>query len=103
MRALDIIGVDFELRFGVDLRVGRQQQMYSICFAIGLLCFRVNVDLAVEDSVRCAIEDSFVDLMAGWQFGRQVLDPCLVVNVLRAIDEVQTIEGDFAPGPGQGR
>jgi hypothetical protein len=49
VRALDVVGKDFQLRLGVDDRVLGKQQVLVALFGVGFLRVGRNDDLAVED------------------------------------------------------
>src|SRR5262249_45848349 len=86
VRALDIIGVNLQLRLGVDHCIVRQQQRLVGLACVRLLGILVDVNLAVEDAAGPAIKDALVKLMAGAaRLG--VVDPRVIVNQLIAAGE----------------
>src|SRR6185437_14811588 len=91
VRALDVVGVDLELRLCIDARTFREKQVVVALLAIGLLCFGPDVHLAVEDRVRLAVHDTLVQLVAGAAL-LGVDDARLVINGLLAIHEIQSIQ-----------
>ena len=52
VRALHVVGVDLQLRLGVDLRVVGEQQVMVGLLGVGLLRVLADDDPAVEDAVR---------------------------------------------------
>src|SRR5262249_17147161 len=64
MRSLHIVGVNLELRLGVDLPVVREQQVAIGLLGIGLLRVLVDDDPAVENAMRMIVEDAIVELPA---------------------------------------
>ena len=62
--ALHVVGVDFQLRLGVNLRVVGKQQVAVRLLGVGFLRVFVHDDAAVENPVRMAIQDSVVELAA---------------------------------------
>src|SRR4029079_12783179 len=64
MRTLHVVGKNLELRLRIDAgRIGKQKIVVAL-LSICLLRFGMNVDLAVEYSVRASVEYSLVQLMA---------------------------------------
>src|SRR5262249_49858019 len=53
--ALDVVGENFELGLGVDLRVVREQQVAIGLLGVGLLCFAADNDATVENAVSLII------------------------------------------------
>ena len=49
MRALDLVGMNLELRPRVDFRAGREQQAAAGLLRVGIDRARIDDDLAVED------------------------------------------------------
>ena len=64
MRAFHVVGEDLELGLGVDLDVGRQQQIVVGLIGVGLLGVAPDHDLAGEHRVRLAVEHALVELVA---------------------------------------
>jgi hypothetical protein len=83
VRALDIVGVDLELRPGIDGRIRRQQDVAAGLLGIGLLGVRADDDPAAEDPRRPAAQDALVDLPA-MAAGAGVVEDGEVVGVLLA-------------------
>ena len=54
VRALHVVGVDLQLRLGVDLRVIGEQQVAVGLLGVGLLRVFVHDDAAVKNAVRVA-------------------------------------------------
>ena len=92
MRTLDVVGVDFELGLGVDLRRLREQEVLVGLIGVGFLRGLVNVDLAAEDAGGSAAEDALVELVAlAVRLG--VFDERVVIDVLRPVFDVEAVEG----------
>src|SRR5262249_48229265 len=64
VRALDVVGVDFELRLGVDLGIVRQEQCFVGLLGIGLLSVLRHANLAVEYASGLPIKHALVELVA---------------------------------------
>ena len=69
----------------------RQQQVFVVLDRVGFLGVGAHDDLAVEDADRAAVENALVELMAG-AVRLGVVDQGVVIDVLRAVDGVQTVE-----------
>ena len=92
MRALDVVGVDLELGFGIDARVVREQLVLVGLVGVGLLCGLVHVDLAAKDTARLAAENALVELVTlAVRLG--VLDKRMIIDVLVAVFDVEAVEG----------
>src|SRR5262249_27657710 len=79
--ALDVVGVDFQLRLGVDLRLVAQQQVAVGLLGVGLLCSLMDNDAAMEYAARLFVQDAVVVLAAG-AMRRLVFDLHVVIQVL---------------------
>ena len=64
MAADDVVGIDLELRLGVELGGRRQQQTMARLLAVRLLGAALDDDLALEDAPRLLVDDAFEDLAA---------------------------------------
>ena len=64
VRAFHVVGVDFELRLGVDLRLIGKQQVAIGLLGVGFLRVLVDDDAAMENAVRTAVENAVVELAA---------------------------------------
>ena len=62
---------------------------------VGLLGVLADEDLAVEDAVGLAVEDALVQLVAG-AVRLGVVDDRVVVDVLRAVGQVEAVERALA-------
>jgi len=82
--ALHIIGVDLQLRLGIDLRVVREQQIAVRLLGVGLLRVLVDHNATVENAVRMPIENSVVKLSTA-RVRAGVLDQHVIVQVLMAV------------------
>ena len=83
MAADDVVGVDLELRLGVELGVRRQHQHLRHLLAVGLLRVRAHDDLALEHAARVPVEHALEQLAAG-ALGNRVVDDERRVDVLVA-------------------
>ena len=91
MAALDIIGVYFELRFGVDFRFVRQQQIVIGLIRIGSVGTGVHYGFSIPYAACCASEDATIFLMRCCR-ADQVIDPGVIVDVLLFSSQVQATE-----------
>src|SRR5262249_40408069 len=64
MRALHIVGVDFQLWLGIDLSLIGEQQVAIGLLGISLLRVFMNDNASVKDTMRVAVQDSVVKLAA---------------------------------------
>ncbi len=62
--AFHVVGVDFQLRLGIKLRVVRQQQIAIGLLGVGFLSVFVDDDAAVKYAVRVPIENAVIKLAA---------------------------------------
>ena len=93
---LYVVGVDLQLRLGVDRGIVGQQQGLVGLLGVGLLGVLANEDLAVEDAVGLAVENALVQLMAG-AVRPGVVDLGVVIDMLRPVDDVQPVQGASDP------
>ena len=101
--ALDVVGVNFELRLGVDFRIFGQQQVVVGLVGIGLLRARMHDDLAVEHRVGLTVHHSAIVFPAG-AVGLAMINERVVVHMLLAADQIQAVErGLAATGVERGR
>ncbi len=91
MTALDIIGVYFELRFGVDFRFIRQQQIMIGLIRVGSVGAGVYYGFSIPYAACCASENAAVFLMRCCRAGL-VIDPGVIVDVLLFSSKVQAAE-----------
>ena len=95
MGAFHVVGVNFKLRFGIDLRIVRKQKV-----AVGLLGVRflrvfMDNDASVENAVSVIVEDSVVKLAAATA-GAGVLDQHVIVEMLSPVADEEPIDQAFA-------
>src|SRR6185369_15665526 len=98
VRALDVVGIDLELRLAVDGRFFGEQQVLVALSSIGLLSVLAYNNAAVKHSARSVVEYSFVELPAG-AMRLCVIDHRVIVDVLVFGCYIQTVEralGAFA-------
>ncbi len=90
--ALDVVGVDFKLGLGIDLRLIGEKQVAISLLRVGLLGVFMHHDAAVEYPVGLAVEDAVVELAAA-AMSLGMLDEHVIVEVLppgadkQAVDE----------------
>ena len=89
--ALDVIGVDFEFRLGVDFGLSGQQQVVICLFCVRAVGAFVDDRLAIPDSAGFACEDAAI-FLARYRRSRAVIDARVVVDMLAVADEVQATE-----------
>src|SRR5215469_14860613 len=91
MRALHIIGINFKLRFGVDLRLIGKKEVAIGLFGVGPLGVFVHDDAPVKNSVGAAVEDAVVELAAAtMRLG--VLDQHVIVQVLAPVADEKAVD-----------
>ena len=91
MRALDVVGVDFELRLGVGLSGVAQQQVRIALLGVRLLGGFGHVDASREHAVRLILQDAAVELSAV-AMRLLMLDAHVVVHVLLTPPNVKPID-----------
>ena len=94
VRAFHVVGKNLELRLRIDASCIRKQKIVVALLSISLLRFGMYVHLPVENSMRAAVEYSLVQLVTGTVWG-DMLDARLVIDVLRSIDHVQSVQNRF--------
>ena len=95
MRAFHIVGINFQLRLGVDLRVVGEQQVAVGLLGVGLLRIFVDDNAAVENAVRVIIQNAVVKLAAA-AVRAGVLDEHVIVEMLAAIADEQAVDQALA-------
>ena len=100
MAADDVVGVDLQLRLGVELGIRRQHQHLRHLLAVGLLRVRAHDDLALEDAARVPVEHALEQLAAG-ALGNRVVDDERRVDVLVAAGQEGAGQVDLAAGAGE--
>ena len=85
MGTLHVVIVDFQLRLGVDLGTGVEQQVLVGQLSIGAAGARVNVDAAIEDRL-AAFTGQALEVLIGLAIGHRVLHAQLVVHVALVAD-----------------
>ena len=91
MGAFDVIGIDLELRFGIDFRVSGQQQIAVRLAGIGLLGAGVNMNTAIEYPVGTPVQDPLVVFLAA-PVRVAVLNIGADIDVLASIGQEQPIQ-----------
>src|SRR5215471_2999923 len=91
MRTLYVVGIDLQLRLGVDLCVVREQQVAIRLLGVGLLRIFVNDDAAVKHAMRVAVEDAVIKLAAATVWAGMLYQH-VIVQVLLAIPDKEAID-----------
>jgi len=89
--AFHVVGVNFELRLGVDLRIVGEQQIAVRLLRVGLLRVFMDDDASVENAVRMAVEDSVIKLPAA-AVRAGMLDQHVVIQMLVPVADEQAID-----------
>ena len=89
--ALDVVGVDLELRAGAGQGARGQQQVLVRLPGVGLLRVLPHEDPPVEHGTGLALENPLVELVAV-AVRRHVLDPHVVVHQLLALHKVEAVQ-----------
>ena len=95
VRTLHVIGVNFKLRFGIDLRVVRKQQVAVGLLGVSLLRVFVNDDAPMKHTVRLAIQNAVVKL-AAIAMRTGMLHQHVVIHVLATVSHKKAIDQAFA-------
>ncbi len=102
MGTFDVVGVDLQLRVGVDQSVVREQEVLVGLLRVRLLGIGTDDDPAVENSPGRIIEDSFVELPAALvRLG--MVDHGMMIDVLAAPNHVKAVQGTLTPLPLEAR
>ena len=91
MGALHVIGMDLQLRLGVNSRVIGEQQIAVRLFGVGLLRVLMDNDAPVEYSMRLRIQNSVVEL-AAFAVRAGMLDEHVIVEVLMPAPDKKSID-----------
>ena len=102
MGALHVVGINFQLRLGVDLRIVGQQQVAIGLLGIGLLRVLVHHDAAVEHAMRVVVENAVVKLPAG-TMRAGVLHQHVIIEMLPAGADKEPINQALAAFAGEHR
>ncbi len=97
--AFDVVGVDLELRLGIDLGFFRQQQVVVGLVRIGAVGALVDDGLAVPDAAALAVQDAAV-LLPRRGRAHAMIDARVVIDVLGVAGEVETVKGHLGAGHG---
>ena len=92
--AFHVVGIDLQLRLGVDLRLVGQQQCLAELMAVRLLRVLVDHDPPLEDGARGIIDHALEDLAARGP-RLQVFDHGGRVAVLRVAQQVGAVQVTF--------
>ena len=95
MGAFHVVGEDFELRFGVDLRVARQQKRAIRLFGVGFLRIQTHENFAVENAIRLVVQNVRIIFVAQ-AVRHRVIHRGVIVDVLRIFANHKSVERDFA-------
>ena len=88
---LHVIGINFKLRFGIDLRIVREQEIAVRLLGVSLLRIFVDHDATVENAVRMPIQNSVVKLPAAAVWFH-MFNVHVVIEMLPALAYEQTID-----------
>ena len=102
MGAFHVVGVDLQLRLGIDLGVVGKQQVAVGLLRVRLLRILVDDDASVEDAVGVAVENAVVELPAA-AMRAGVLDEHVVIHMLPAAGDEQAVDQALAALAGQHR
>ena len=91
VRALDVVGENLELRLGVDLGLGRKQEVLVELPGVGQQRPLADEDLAAEDRPRPPVEDALIELVAR-AVRPLVVERRVAVGVLAAGDHVEAVD-----------
>ena len=100
MRALDLVGVDLELRPGIDLRGRREQQAAQRLLRIGLRRARVDHHLAVDDHAAVAARDGASRLASSRCVGA-VSDDVHAIDVTLLMADQERVAVELRAGFGE--
>ena len=95
VRALYVVGVNFQLRLGVDLSFARKQQIAICLLRVGLLRVFVDDDATMKHAVRASAKNAIVKLAAA-AVRLRVLDQHVVVQMLAAGSGEQAVDQAIA-------
>jgi len=88
--AFDVIGIDFEFRFGIHFSRSRQQQVPIIQLCIRLIGARVNDNFPVEYASSTVIQNAAVTFLARGCVC-QVIDTRVVIRMSLAVDQKKPV------------
>src|SRR5690606_41220744 len=86
-----VIGVNFQFRLGIDLGIGRGQQVAVAHFRQGLLCVLVDMNAPVKHGLGRVTDDAAAHLV-GRAVRNLVLDVGVIVDQLPAAPQIDTVE-----------
>ena len=91
MRALHVVGIDFQLRLCIDLRFTRKQKIFVGLLRVSLLRAVANKNLAIENRARLAIQNPLVKLATG-AMRLAMINYRMRVGMLTAFDHIETVD-----------
>ena len=94
VRATNIVGVNLQLRFGMDGGVFGKNEIPVCLLGVSLLRVRTNDDLPIKNRGGCSTENAFIQLMAR-AMGLRMIDRRVIVDMLAAGRQVKAIDGSF--------
>jgi len=97
MAAFNVVGVNFQLRLSIHHSVSDSSK-FLLTARVGFLRVFVHDDLAVEYSVRGAVQNPLIELEASG-VRLQVIDFRKVIDMLLVVGQVKTIEHAFCTSP----
>src|SRR5450759_5155103 len=94
VRATNIVGVNLQLRFGMDGGVFGKNEIPVCLLGVSLLRARTNDDLPVKNRGGYSAEDALIQLMAR-AMGLRMIDRRVIVDMLAAGRQIKAIDGSF--------
>ena len=94
VRATNIVGVNLQLRFGMDGGVFGKNEIPVCLLGVSLLRVRTNDDLPIKNRGGCSTQNAFIQLMAR-AMGLRMIDRRVIVDMLAAGRHVKAIDGSF--------
>ena len=91
VRALYVVGEDFQLGLGVHGRAVSEDDRSTALFRIGLLSVFADEDLPVEDTPRTVAQHAMIMLVAV-AVRHRVIGECVVIDNLLAADDVEAVQ-----------
>ena len=100
VRAFHVVGVNFQLRLGIDAGILGKQQILVGLLGVGFLGDLADQDAAVENAPGPPIEDA-IEILVAVAVGLGVLHHHVVIRQLLALGQVEPVEDAFHALAGQ--
>ena len=94
MRTLYIVGVDFQLRFGIHPAIAASQQIAVALVGFGFLCAFCHNNPSAENADRFIIQYVFEQFVATTVWN-QMVNQSMVVNLLAPVGDSHSVEVCF--------